>query len=330
MAALQGVNLGGWLITERWMTPELFRGLSARDEWSLRASEPGEAHERLKHHRETFITEADIASIAREGFALVRLPVGYWLWRQVEGYLMDPHIVGQLLDWCQAYDLKVVISLHGAPGSQNGWDHSGRIGNIEWQTSENIELTLEAIEHIVRQYGNHPALVGINLLNEPHASLPLVTLGSYYQAGHRVVRDGAHSRVRTIVSDSFRPTQMQQELLGRGMQDAVLDVHLYQVFDSKYRGLNFDQHVKIVKTEWNELLQNCSTKQDVMVGEWSAMLDSEIFSGLSDQTRRGMIKHFYDAQKNLFNSSAWAHAYWSYKTGGESVWNWSEHSDLTL
>ncbi|MCY0903238.1 MAG: glucan 1,3-beta-glucosidase, partial [Firmicutes bacterium] len=29
---IRGVNLGGWLVLERWMTPSLFAGLDAKDE----------------------------------------------------------------------------------------------------------------------------------------------------------------------------------------------------------------------------------------------------------------------------------------------------------
>lgn len=31
---LRGVNLGGWLVLEKWMTPSLFEGLQAVDETS--------------------------------------------------------------------------------------------------------------------------------------------------------------------------------------------------------------------------------------------------------------------------------------------------------
>lgn len=330
MTAYRGINLGGWLVAERWMTPELFQGLSAPDERSLQASRAGEGRERLEKHRQEFITEQDIAAIAGVGFTFVRLPVGYWLWREVDGYLSDAYIVGRLLEWCKKYDLKVIISLHGAPGSQNGWDHSGQMGSIHWQEPKNIELTLGVIEDIVRQYGHHSALLGVNLLNEPHPSLPLLTLVDYYQAGHAVIREYAHERVRTIVSDSFRPAEMGQELAARSLKGVVLDVHLYQVFEAKHRALNFDQHIEMVETNWKELLRSCGEQQDMMVGEWTAMLAAETFSGLSDQTRRGMVKRFYDVQRKLFDSATWAHAYWSYKTGGESVWNWSQHDDLTL
>jgi glucan 1,3-beta-glucosidase len=31
---LRGVNLGGWLVLEKWMTPSMFDGLQATDETS--------------------------------------------------------------------------------------------------------------------------------------------------------------------------------------------------------------------------------------------------------------------------------------------------------
>jgi len=329
MTALRGINLGGWLVAERWMTPQLFEGLVARDEWSLQAS-AGEGRERLQRHRREFINEGDIAAIAKAGFTFVRLPVGYWLWNEVDGYLSDHDIVAHLLEWCQKHDLGVVISLHGAPGSQNGWDHSGRMGDVRWQETKNIGLTLEAIETIARLYGRHPSLLGINVLNEPHPSIPLAALADFYESAHAIIGRNVSGGVRTILSDSFRPMETLRELAKRDLKDAVLDIHLYQVFEARHKSLSFDQHVEMVEANWQELLENLAAQRDIMVGEWSAMLDAEAFAGLSDKTRRGMVKHFYEAQRNLFDQASWAHAYWSYKTGGVSVWNWSEHQDLVL
>ena len=39
---LRGVNLGGWLVLEKWITPSLFEGLKATDETSY-CVELGEA-----------------------------------------------------------------------------------------------------------------------------------------------------------------------------------------------------------------------------------------------------------------------------------------------
>ncbi len=83
--ALRGINLGGWLVAERWMTQDLFRGVKGDDEYSL-GWELGqeEASRRLKVHRDTFITQRDFRWIADQGFDFVRLPVGYWLLEDTE------------------------------------------------------------------------------------------------------------------------------------------------------------------------------------------------------------------------------------------------------
>jgi aryl-phospho-beta-D-glucosidase BglC (GH1 family) len=56
----------------------------------------------------------------------VRVPIGYWAWEVGPG---EPYIQGQLpylrsaVNWARAHNLKLVIDLHGAPGSQNGYAH---------------------------------------------------------------------------------------------------------------------------------------------------------------------------------------------------------------
>jgi glucan 1,3-beta-glucosidase len=53
----------------------------------------------------------------------VRLPIGYWAFEVGPG---EPYISGQqayiqkAITWATKYNLKVIVDLHGAPGSQNG------------------------------------------------------------------------------------------------------------------------------------------------------------------------------------------------------------------
>lgn len=51
---------------------------------------------------------------------------------------------------CRKYGLKVIIDLHAAPGSQNGFEHSAsRDGSQEWgQTDENIQQTVDVIDFL--------------------------------------------------------------------------------------------------------------------------------------------------------------------------------------
>ena len=79
MQQIRGVNLGGWLVLERWITPSLFEGSDATDEYTLCQAGGDVAKERIQKHRETFITKDTIKAIAERGLNTVRLPVGHWL-----------------------------------------------------------------------------------------------------------------------------------------------------------------------------------------------------------------------------------------------------------
>lgn len=37
----------------------------------------------------------------------------------------------RLVKWCEEIGLKIILDLHGAPGSQNGMDHSGMKGKVK-------------------------------------------------------------------------------------------------------------------------------------------------------------------------------------------------------
>jgi len=144
------VNLGGWLVLEKWIKPSLFAGQSAEDEYSLcEALGKEKATALLKKHRETWITADDFKWLASHGINSVRLPVGYWVAEE-----NPPFITGwETVDWAfrtaKANGLSVLLDLHGVPGSQNGWDHSGRQGPLGWHTSkENIAHSLRVIEDL--------------------------------------------------------------------------------------------------------------------------------------------------------------------------------------
>ena len=76
---LRGVNLGGWLVLEKWMTPSLFAGLNAEDETSYCVELGAKAIPALHEHWQSFITREDFAWLAGIGINAVRIPIGHWL-----------------------------------------------------------------------------------------------------------------------------------------------------------------------------------------------------------------------------------------------------------
>jgi glucan 1,3-beta-glucosidase len=72
---LRGVNLGGWLVLEKWMTPSLFAGLAATDETTWCVEQGPAAAPRLRAHWDSFITQDDLFWLAGVGINAVRIPL---------------------------------------------------------------------------------------------------------------------------------------------------------------------------------------------------------------------------------------------------------------
>ena len=134
---IRGVNLGGWLVLEPFITPSLFESYKPSegvvDEWSLcEILGPQEAHRVMDEHYRTFVTEQDFQKMRDAHIDHVRIPIGYWALKGEKG-TKEP-FVEELswkylllgLQWARKYGIRAMVELHGAPGSQNGWNHSGR------------------------------------------------------------------------------------------------------------------------------------------------------------------------------------------------------------
>src|SRR5690348_248434 len=91
--ALYGVNLGGWLVLERWITPSVFEDSKACDEYSLSLDAPAEVVTRIRKHRDSFITKADFVWLKKQGIEAVRLPVGHGVFGDAAPYLASVEYV---------------------------------------------------------------------------------------------------------------------------------------------------------------------------------------------------------------------------------------------
>mmetsp|Transcript_18424 Transcript_18424/g.24571 ORF Transcript_18424/g.24571 Transcript_18424/m.24571 type:complete len:97 (+) Transcript_18424:924-1214(+) len=68
---------------------------------------------------------------------------------------------------------------------------------------ENIEHALETIQEIVNMYKGHPAVLGLEPVNEPWQYTPLDELKQYYWEGYLIVKKDA-PYWKYIMHDSFR------------------------------------------------------------------------------------------------------------------------------
>lgn len=327
--ALRGVNLGGWLVAERWMTPELFRDVKADGEIALvRELGMEMAKKRLKKHRDEFITEQDITWIKKQGFDFVRIPVGYWLFEQTDDFIDGEAYLQHAFRWATKYKLGVVLDFHGLQGSQNGYDHSGQPGRVRLYRRNNKAAALKTLEYMCQRYGQQPSLLGIEVINEPKVRWCLGRLMSYYTQAYRIVARNSRGNVRIIVSDAFKPLRVARKLSRLGLGGRlVVDIHLYQVFSHHDIQLNLDGHIEKIQRDWNSLLTELKRYTDVMVGEWSAALPTQSYQGLPGGEAENAV-HYYNVQRQVFHEHAWAECYWSYKAPGCGVWDYRSQLDF--
>lgn len=286
--ALTGVNIGGWLVPERWMTPSLFKDGTP----NARA---------LNHHYETFITPDDIAWLAMQGVQIVRIPVPY----NAPFDYIDPIVAAA--GWHGMY---VLLDVHTAPGSQNGWEHSGRVGEPLWHTDpHHIAKTLDAVGAIASHYATAPNLWGIEVLNEPRWDVPHDILTDYYRRAYQKIRK--ISDVRIIFSDAFRPHVWQGAFPSETYKNVALDLHLYQAFSPEDKALSLAGHIQKAKQEWAQLIASIQKEIPVVVGEWSL--------GFDEPGDKAAMQYGH-AQQDAF-AQAQAQFFWSYKTEQKDNWN---------
>ncbi|KAG7799680.1 hypothetical protein KL929_000596 [Ogataea haglerorum] len=207
-----GVNLGGWMVTEPYITPTLYWDASADgteatvpvDEYHYcKQLGTEECHARLKKHWDSWIVESDFEKIKKYGFNTVRFPIGYWAFAHLSS---DPYCFGQedyldkAIQWCRKYGLFLWIDLHGVPGSQNGFDNSGLRDHVDWQKdSLYVDLSLEILHYIMAKYGGKEykdVVSAIQVLNEPLGSrLNINKLEEFYV--------NSYTQMRYLKSDNY-------------------------------------------------------------------------------------------------------------------------------
>lgn len=198
------MNLGGWLVLEAFIKPSMLLAPYLADnrvvdEYTLtQYGNYNTVFDSLMKHWSTWIVEDDLRQIAAAGLNHVRIPVGFWAIDVSGG---EPYIQGSLywlhqaVTWAGNHGLRVWIDIHGAPGSQNGFDNSGRRGNVLWHTqqsnvqrTENVLLAL-ASEFAKDQY--HGVVTSIQPLNEPTGYIDGVTpvVQQYYRDAYNLIRN---------------------------------------------------------------------------------------------------------------------------------------------
>ncbi|KAI9834036.1 MAG: hypothetical protein M1819_003321 [Sarea resinae] len=284
---IRGVNVGGWLSIEPFITPSLFNyesNLNIVDEYTLcEHLGSAQAAKTLERHYASFITKQTFADIQSAGFDHVRIPFSYWA---VTTYPGDPY-VAQIswryllrgIEYARQYGLRVNLDLHGLPGSQNGWNHSGRQGYIGWLNGTDGDLNAQRsldIHNQLSQFFAQPRYKNIvtiyGLVNEPRmTALPVDNVLNWTTSAIDIVRKNG---VDAIISfgDGFMGLQNWKGKL-QGIDNLVLDVHQYVIFNVDQIAFDHQDKVKFACSGWTgQMKQSMNTATGfgpTICGEWS-------------------------------------------------------------
>jgi glucan 1,3-beta-glucosidase len=324
---LNGVNLGGWFVIERWMTPSLFIDTDARNEFELAKTKEG--RERIAVHHHTFVTEDDLKWLKKQGIKILRVPIGHWIFGDDGRYVGAIERLDWLMDTSLSLGFEVLLDLHAAPGAQNRAAHSGSGDTVrnkhstEWLNDiPTQDETIEVLVRLATRYHHLPHLWGLQLLNEPTVDMLGLKLARFYRRAYRAVTDVARPGTRIVFSDGYAPLKLTNclWLMTKADFPAVLDTHVYQVFGANNKRRDLAAHLRRPRhVGW--FLRFLSWQQPIIVGEWSAMLPIK--------TSPEQTTAYVRAQHAAFKP-ALAHFYWNYKTESVGRWNYRDQADKEL
>lgn len=349
---VRGVNLGNWFCLEKWMKPELFEGCDEWDEYGLVTALPEESKKRLKEHYETYITEEDIAFLAKSGVNLLRIPFSFTIFGDVEGRVGYAECLDRAFDWAEKYDMQILLDLHSVKGGQNGFDNSGYCLLCTWHLHpEYVEETYTLLEKVVKRYAERKAFWGIEPLNEP-ASVGILqgNIGRYRQkypervALSEPIPDEfiynfyleVYKRLRPIMpedkvivlSDQFDLGKWDSFMPADQYPGVWLDTHKYICFSEGaieasggYAAMegsvsdddSLQSYLKFIEDSFKSDVQKAAQFHPVMVGEWCLVNNMKaIKNAVSPEEKARYYRALADAQIAAWETCEGG-AYWSYR-----------------
>ncbi|MFA9464878.1 MAG: glycoside hydrolase family 5 protein [Velocimicrobium sp.] len=293
---IKGVNLGNWLVLEKWMSPALFDGTSAEDEYWLPRQLSREVYEaRIKVHRSEYITERDFVTIKSWGLTTVRIPVPYFIFGDREPFIGCIDELDKAFNWAEKYELQILIDLHTAPEGQNGFDNGGICGVCKWaQNPKEVEFVLTVLERLANRYGSRMGLWGIEVINEPamEGIWELMDIQKRYPPVDQEMAKGskgisftflkqfykdAYDRIRkfmpddkcVVIHDGFE-LKVWKDFMQEGYyKNVVLDTHQYLMM-AEMTGCEqtVEDYLKYINEHYVKDIKEMQAYFPVICGEW--------------------------------------------------------------
>ena len=234
---MHGINAGQILLQEGWMSPFALEPSKNEDGSYVKDADGNiqypefteeefrngikanpnlntyDMEDLMKIYWDAFFTEEDFRIIKEDlQMNTIRLPFYYLNILNEDLTLKSEEDAFAYLDWfmeeAAKNELYVVLDLHGAPGSQNGFEHSGtedRVAEL-WTSEENIAATVALWDFVSKHYTETRPELGkwiatYDILNEPTYEFNTMTTPECWEVFDQiydVIRENGDQHVVTM------------------------------------------------------------------------------------------------------------------------------------
>ena len=311
VVTLRGVNLGGWLVLEPWMSPVDSSGTlkcdhSVRETLAKRFGAET-ADSLLQTYQDHWITGKDLDKIAAHGMNVIRIPFWYRTVQTEDGAWIPSGL--KRLDWVvtEAWKRGIysIIDFHGLPGGQGKGESTGRKRDKAefWQDEAHQRRAVEIWRKVAEDYKGNPAVAAYDLINEPAEAPSLGALWSAYDLLYREIRKIDPEHIITVegcatgnIGDKY--IHWGWEALPHpdlfGWKNVLYQMHHYewdwQSEEKQLRGIDFQV------SEWNS---HKKLGVPAFMGEFNPMgLESAWHHALKEYSASGMHWAFWSYKAN--------------------------------
>jgi len=272
----------------------------------------------------------------------IRLPIGYFTlgveW--CRGTPFEPYaavyanawvVVKEFVRLCRKWGVGVLLDFHAVYGGANKDQHSGSgSGKAElWTNPRNLDRTREALVWIAREVeAGMDGVIGIQVVNEA-AFCSGHEQQRMYEWYYAVIKDvGAVDQTMPLyLSDAWNLTfaclfinsglGTNLKVQDRPANPLTIDHHYYYTFSDEHRSCAPQEIISKVARAASELDGKRgswvdSKHVDVVVGEWSCVLDGKTWGRVKPEEKPELVRQFGQAQSER----------WAAQTSGCYFWTW--------
>lgn len=333
---LQGVNFGNIFLQEGWLSPFALEPLKNKDgsykkdkDNNIQYPEfteedfrngllsnpncgPENYDEWFDYYFNSWVSESDYDLLVDLDLNTIRLPI-YWrnllnddFTRKSEDVAFE--YIDKVIEKAKEHNLYIILDLHGVPGSQNGYEHSGDMsqGAAFWHNEEYILAAIDCWEFISEHYATtrsdlSSTIAIFDLMNEPTYRTAGMTEAPCWKIFDRIydaIRDNGDNHVISMEGCWTFSTLPNPKQFG------------WENVQYQYHWYNFQNHILpyelfYIYHDMNNMFRDYNVP--VLIGEFTFFEDK-------DEWNRGL---------DLFDERNYSWTIWNFKGCTVGWWNTS-------